>query len=250
MRLICPNCDAEYEVDAAAIPPAGREVQCSACGHGWFQGPAALELAQAEAPAMASSRLAQLSPHPAAEPPRRSIDESVLAVLREEAEREAAARRGERPALETQTELALAEAPKPRLPFDAADEPPFETRPQRPEPEPAPVVRSEPSKKRALLPEIDEVKSALNPVFAPRQTLPPPPPPADGFRSGFIFALLVAVIFLALYILSPLIIAKIPASQAVMSAYVDFVDSSRRQLDEGLRGLIDWLRAQAQGSGS
>ena len=37
MRLICPNCDAEYEVDASAIPYDGRDVQCSNCGHAWFQ---------------------------------------------------------------------------------------------------------------------------------------------------------------------------------------------------------------------
>ena len=37
MRLICPNCDAEYEVDASVIPEAGRDVQCSNCGHTWFQ---------------------------------------------------------------------------------------------------------------------------------------------------------------------------------------------------------------------
>lgn len=37
MRLMCPNCDAEYEVDASAIPETGRDVQCSNCGHAWFQ---------------------------------------------------------------------------------------------------------------------------------------------------------------------------------------------------------------------
>lgn len=39
MRLICPNCDAQYEVDAALIPAAGRDVQCSNCGTTWFQEP-------------------------------------------------------------------------------------------------------------------------------------------------------------------------------------------------------------------
>lgn len=39
MRLTCPNCDAQYEVDAALIPPAGRDVQCSNCGQTWFQEP-------------------------------------------------------------------------------------------------------------------------------------------------------------------------------------------------------------------
>jgi len=40
MRLICPNCGAQYEVDASVIPDGGRDVQCSNCGHTWFQRPA------------------------------------------------------------------------------------------------------------------------------------------------------------------------------------------------------------------
>lgn len=36
MRLACPNCDAQYEVDDAVIPSEGRDVQCSNCGHTWF----------------------------------------------------------------------------------------------------------------------------------------------------------------------------------------------------------------------
>lgn len=39
MRLICPNCDARYEVDASLIPSSGRDVQCSNCGRTWFQEP-------------------------------------------------------------------------------------------------------------------------------------------------------------------------------------------------------------------
>lgn len=39
MRLVCPNCGAQYEVDDRVIPDTGRDVQCSNCGHGWFQGP-------------------------------------------------------------------------------------------------------------------------------------------------------------------------------------------------------------------
>lgn len=43
MRLICPNCDAQYEVDDSVIPPGGRDVQCSNCGHTWFQQAAGAE---------------------------------------------------------------------------------------------------------------------------------------------------------------------------------------------------------------
>ncbi|MEZ5885189.1 MAG: zinc-ribbon domain-containing protein [Paracoccaceae bacterium] len=43
MRLTCPNCKAQYEVDDSVIPDGGRDVQCSNCGHSWFQaGKAAL----------------------------------------------------------------------------------------------------------------------------------------------------------------------------------------------------------------
>lgn len=36
MRMICPNCSAQYEVDDNVIPDNGRDVQCSNCGHTWF----------------------------------------------------------------------------------------------------------------------------------------------------------------------------------------------------------------------
>ncbi|MCB2124584.1 MAG: zinc-ribbon domain-containing protein, partial [Rhodobacteraceae bacterium] len=29
MRLICPSCGAQYEVDESVIPDGGRDVQCS-----------------------------------------------------------------------------------------------------------------------------------------------------------------------------------------------------------------------------
>ena len=36
MRLVCPNCGAQYEVDDRVMPEEGRDVQCSNCGHAWF----------------------------------------------------------------------------------------------------------------------------------------------------------------------------------------------------------------------
>ncbi|APO85918.1 zinc-ribbon domain-containing protein [Marivivens sp. JLT3646] len=39
MRLICPNCGAQYEVPDDVIPEAGRDVQCSNCGSTWFERP-------------------------------------------------------------------------------------------------------------------------------------------------------------------------------------------------------------------
>lgn len=41
MRLICPNCGAQYEVADDVIPASGRDVQCSNCNHTWFERPGA-----------------------------------------------------------------------------------------------------------------------------------------------------------------------------------------------------------------
>lgn len=37
MRLVCPNCVAQYEVADGTIPDTGRDVQCANCNHIWFQ---------------------------------------------------------------------------------------------------------------------------------------------------------------------------------------------------------------------
>lgn len=64
MRMICPNCEAQYEVDANVIPETGRDVQCSNCGHTWFQRRSELEDDRAPQPA----GLLQPEPEPEPEP--------------------------------------------------------------------------------------------------------------------------------------------------------------------------------------
>lgn len=69
MRLICPKCDAQYEVAEHVIPEEGRDVQCSSCGHIWFQESAAVDGpddGQAESPLPGAE--AAPGPEPWAEP--------------------------------------------------------------------------------------------------------------------------------------------------------------------------------------
>lgn len=309
MRLICPNCDAEYEVDDSAIPDSGRDVQCSSCGHGWFQTrplarqadpapewapeampdlpedeaedapgldgdlpPAELPGAEAaaqewsprsEAPVAGAAEVipgagatAAAAIPPPAETPRRSIDESVLAVLREEAEREAAARRGERLRIETQTEMPLSQGPKgaaavaltrPEARTAGSDAPtaaparPVETFPEAP-------------RKRTLLPEIEEIKSSLHPSSEPEEEgqpgVLPDPRKGDGFRAGFVYTVLVAVILVAIYVTAPLIAEKVPALRGPLETYVVAVNRARVALNGQIQALIQWLHGMAGGSAS
>ena len=120
MRLTCPNCRAQYEVADSAIPARGRDVQCSSCGHGWFQLPDAA--ATAPPPDPVAEPAADQPATPASDPdlprvsarmaPQRDLDPAIADVLRAEAAREARQRRRETADLvETQQELSLDEGP-------------------------------------------------------------------------------------------------------------------------------------------
>lgn len=134
MRLICPSCGAQYEVDADVIPATGRDVQCSACGHVWFEEPGGMTEPEMAAEAV-PARVAEVAPLPDVQPvpadvpvqvvvpvpeavapiaevppetpptladapapmavvraPRRTVTPQIAEILREEAERERAAR--------------------------------------------------------------------------------------------------------------------------------------------------------------
>lgn len=319
MRLVCPNCDAEYEVDNAAIPLAGRDVQCSNCGHAWFQthpeveveeaalvGSAAVSVARepeavlaedarhhraarvavapepetvlekAEAQAVAASAapepsrtaavdVLEAAPSPRAEPGAakvagteapppapRNIDESVLAVLREEAAREAAARRAETPpALETQTEMPLDQVSGRRANARSEAMQPatrilqkVDSTVEDPVPE---AVRSRGDR----LPAIDEINSTLRATSDragdmeddAMTSLAPRRPARGGFGSGFLTLILLGVIILALYVFAPLIAAKVPALAGAANAYVVAVNVARVWLDDRMRALIGVLHS-------
>ncbi|MBO6789293.1 MAG: zinc-ribbon domain-containing protein [Dinoroseobacter sp.] len=121
MRLVCPNCSAEYEVDVSVIPAEGRDVQCSNCAHTWFEphpdeakapakdaenaaGPAQSARPKRIQPRVTVTRAEELNnpqPAPQPEPQRRS---------RVAAERAARAQVGSTPV--TEDDPALRPAPK------------------------------------------------------------------------------------------------------------------------------------------
>lgn len=253
MRLVCPNCDAEYEVDAAVIPDTGRDVQCSNCGHAWFQLPPEVEAEIAAEEALftappvttALPEAPEPAPAPAAEPAR-SLDESVLSVLREEAEREAAARRAEAPQpIETQTEMGLEPAAPPTVDPVARRI----ARLKGAEPEPPPPAPTKPQTRRELLPEIEEINSTLRATSEKRsgeagvvsETLTPQRR-RGAFRNGFLLIIVVAVLGTAVYAMAPRLSQQIPAAAPALSRYVAGVDAGRIWLDSTIKGLTASLR--------
>jgi predicted Zn finger-like uncharacterized protein len=285
MRLICPNCDAEYQVDDAAIPETGRDVQCSNCGHAWFQLPADAEIAReaeeelfgetpseadlqptpstenAPAAAVADASPAADAADEATEMPeavpaaaaRQTLAESVLSVLREEAERETAVRREEDPTLrsaadmgtvETQTEFGLDDA---ATATSAAAR--HIARLKGADPNLPPEAEAKAAARRDLLPDIEEINSTLRANSDRAQAeeddidaLPDIRPRRRGFRSGFALMMVVAVALAMAYIMAPRIVAQIPGSAPTMKAYVAAVDSGRIWLDGMMKSASGALR--------
>jgi predicted Zn finger-like uncharacterized protein len=304
MRLICPNCDAEYQVDDAAIPETGRDVQCSNCGHAWFQLPAEAELAREAEEQLFGSAPEELAPEPAHEsaetavsaedaPPspavdapdvvmpepamadaqdtatieetdpapvavasRQSVAESVLSVLREEAEREAAVRREEDPvarsaapagSVETQTELGLDGAGTLAAGVSAAAR--HIARLKGTDPDLPQMADAKSAARRDLLPDIEEINSTLRANSERAQAdlddidaLPDLKPRRRGFRSGFVLMMILAVVLAMAYIMAPRIVAQIPGAAPAMRGYVAAVDSGRLWLDGIMQSASGSLR--------
>jgi predicted Zn finger-like uncharacterized protein len=324
MRLVCPNCEAKYEVPDDAIPDTGRDVQCASCGHAWYQmrprsgaveaaaAPVAPPVAEpeaeapivetpvadavvepegvptpepepqpepgpepetvlasepvpepeieAEAEAAIASDALDLAAEPeaaalddadvlaatdaavteveaavedaaAAEPEAEpepeadskaayAVDDSVLAILREEAERESNARRAEARPLEVQADLGIDSA--------AAT------------PAMAAAVEDKPSARRDLLPDVEEINSTLRPseteaagddgseglVAAQR---------SGGFRSGFLWVMTVAMLGAGLYLAAPSLSRSVPALAGPLETYVGMINGLRLELDGLMR---------------
>jgi hypothetical protein len=184
-----------------------------------------------------------MAPAPPDPMPRRSLDETLLAVLREEAEREQAQRAAEAQPLQTQPDLGL---PPPQVAVARR----IAKLKGEPEAVPAaPVVPPKVQTRRELLPEIEEINSSLRASSERRtgqaaaisETMERPK--AGGFRSGFTLMLLVAVAGVAVYVMAPKLAAQIPAVSGALERYVGAVDDGRIWLDGIMRWAIGELRA-------
>lgn len=254
MRLVCPNCDAEYEIDASVIPDNGRDVQCSNCGHAWFQLPPEVEAdLEAEEALYDAPPLGVALPDTAAELPHRSMDESVLAVLREEAELETQARQAETPqGIETQTEMGLEAAAAGGLSGAVARR---IARLKGTDPDAAAAPLAKAQTRRDMLPEIEEINSTLRASSEKRagqaavvtETMVSDTKPRTAFRNGFVLILLLAAVLLAAYVMAPKLMQQFPAATSTVQAYVTAVDAMRVGVDGILQRAIGFMRGLAGG---
>ncbi len=273
MRLICPNCGAQYEVDDDVIPAAGRDVQCSNCGHTWFQRSTGQDRQMAEDRPDEDQQTEPLDDEDEDEAAerqhddlsdeefeeeadgalerdltRRELDPSVAGILREEAEREKAEREHDPVGLETQTELGLdSGADDARHDDDTPDDqstPSAEIEEDEGEMTVSAVVAA--SARRDLLPDIEEINSTLT-ATSDRDEADPDEREEEraksGFRRGFIIAVLFFAVLALIYAYAPRIVEAVPALEPVLSSYVAAVNALRLWVDGLMQSAVEKLTA-------
>lgn len=239
MRLICPNCDAQYEVDDNAIPKDGRDVQCSSCQQTWFQKPSAQLKQEEEAEAVAAIH---------------KPDESVLEVLREEAEREARARSNEtQGAKETQSVEDTPPASEPD-PAQEEDVSPLAETVRKHMANPKEAASNPAQEEASLLgdyaasnstgqhelPDIEELNSTLraksDDIEAEKEKeAPPTQQNRSSFRIGFGLVLTIAMLLLLAFSNAEWIIEKLPQSEPYMIRFVGVMNDLWTWLDQMMK---------------
>ncbi|MFT6073399.1 MAG: putative Zn finger-like uncharacterized protein [Yoonia sp.] len=264
MRLICPNCDAEYNVADDAIPQGGRDVQCSSCNTTWFQTRKSRILSREVSrilttplPSMVKTQSRDVSAYdtpqskngntegpqhePVTDKPRhRQIDPSVANILRKEAARNQG--------------VADYSASKPTLRRESSPEAVDETRKriaQMTEVEGStPAGTSQAGGKVAVstpnpraVPDINEINAALrgraetNNGRGATELEIHEAVRRQGFRRGFFIVLILIAVTITPYVLSEEITQNMPELSGYMATYVAVIDQLRVSLNAFIDGI-------------
>jgi predicted Zn finger-like uncharacterized protein len=215
IRLTCPECGAEYRVDASAIPADGRDVECSSCGHGWHEPGAAVPKGPATAAVADGPKL------------NRPLSDSVLSVLREEAEL-ARRQRGEAVEPEAAPEEAIEDAT-----VILASDPPMAG------PAPSRHINDRPQRPTQTAPPQERLEATVNRTtpHGHARTLDPlheedvEAKDRAGYLRGFALSLAVAASLLLAYVLT-----ADSGDQGQLAAFRVAVDDGRVWLHQSVFG--------------
>ncbi len=266
MRLVCPNCKAEYNVADDAFSDGARDVQCSNCQHTWFQTPASRMISREvsrvlstplpsvvktqsrdvsayDSPQAGNSRAEGPLHKPVGDGPRhRPVDPNVANILREEAEltRGVADYSADAPAPASSREVTAEEIEetRQRIARMTAEE---GGTPTGMSPAAAAAAHAAAHADPHSIPELTEINAALR----ARQEAQDGSGLTElemkeardrrGFRRGFFTVLLLVALIISPYIFADEVVEAMPELSGYMATYVLVID----QMRDLLRAAVD-----------
>jgi predicted Zn finger-like uncharacterized protein len=259
MRLICPNCNAEYDVADDVIPQGGRDVQCSSCTKTWFQThkavvppPETSSGLLSPAPKSEGKSVEIGAPTSAATPERKPLDSAVADILRQEA-----AHDGKGPAAATSPrtldEPAAASAEK--IDADQTRKRIASMTQQESGPQAIAEVSAgaETAANLRTVPDIHEINAALRARAEANDTSGLTAAEKEeaqqrrGFRRGFFWVLILIAILILPYIFAEQITENLPQTRPIMASYVLTVDQLRVWLEAQVGNIQDMIASFTSG---
>ena len=223
MRLVCPSCSAEYEVDDSAIGARGRMVRCASCSSEWFQAPAvgaAAPLQPAPEPAPEPAPQPEPAPAPEPEPVVEGTSSAEFAALR----REFSAEPDEGPRFD---EIKIDRSPIEEEPAPA-ERIYYDQEPEVIEGAASPVDEETRVRSRRM-DEAEDLAASLREDEEPGRG-------GGAFLAGFATVTLLSLILIAVYVKAPDIAAIAPAAEGPLTSYANAVDSGRMALAALING--------------
>ena len=226
MRLTCPSCASEYDVDAAAIGDRGRMVRCANCEAEWFQAPAASDMAAAPPPP-APTVTPDLPPAPEPAMPAPPEPEVVVSELPEFDPAPPSFPDPEPVLQEPMEDYAAAASPPSRMSDDNVERIYYDI-------EPAAAPRFEENDV------VDETRvrrrrdDSREDLAASLRELDEDQPSSSGgaFLAGFSTIAVMAVILIAVYVKAPDLAKIAPAMEGPLGGYTEIVNQGRFALAE------------------
>ena len=221
MELICPKCDARYNVPENALGPSGREVACTSCNNRWHAGGPQAPRPEAWGGQMAEIRqmLDEVQDPSKAPPPEPDVTRLAPAPAPE-------------PVVEPEPNPAPAPAPTD-----------LETR-EYVDPLRAKLAQQGSSRKgrrddrRALMREHGrKVRRRKSREAAG----------SGAFLTGFLLLVLIAAIMTVLYTMKEPIKEKFPWSVAAMDQYAATIDNLHASVSEGYTALTEYVGKKLNG---
>ena len=258
MRLICLNCNAQYEVADDVIPQSGRDVQCSNCDHTWFESVDKPDIKHDFPNVSTDLPPGKIQEDPAPEVnvstskteqeklQRQELDPAVADILREEAAHEAAARRRETEAIiESQPNLGLNTART--VPDQRTQE--VQRRMALLKRTEVAGTKAAAASRRELLPDIEEINSSLRSEAEREESHDAMKITKNkgrhSFWIGFFGVLFSFTMLIAIYIFAHQISETVPSIAQTLDSYVITVDSLRLWFDLKLQSLVKTMNAGA-----